>query len=43
VLGFGNVIIDNASEDGGKVVLEGIDSPKKYAELLLKEMRELER
>jgi uncharacterized membrane protein YdbT with pleckstrin-like domain len=43
VLGFGNVIIDNASEDGGKVVLEGIDSPRKYAELLLKEMRELER
>ena len=43
MLGFGDVIIDNASEDGGKVVLGDIDSPKKYAELLLRHMRRLER
>jgi uncharacterized membrane protein YdbT with pleckstrin-like domain len=43
MLGLGNVIIDNASEDGGKVVLDGIDSPKKYADLMLRQMRHLER
>ncbi|MBC7899834.1 MAG: PH domain-containing protein [Saprospiraceae bacterium] len=43
LLGFGNVVIDNAGDDGGKVVLNNIDSPKKYADILLKQMRELER
>ena len=43
MLGFGDVIIDNASEDGGKVILDDIDSPKKYAELMLRQMRQLER
>jgi len=43
MLGFGDVIIDNASEDGGKVILSDIDSPKKYAELMLQQMRALER
>jgi uncharacterized membrane protein YdbT with pleckstrin-like domain len=43
LLGFGDVIIDNASEDGGKVVLDDIDSPKKYAEMVLRQMRQLER
>lgn len=43
VLGFGDIIIDNASEDGGKVVLHDIDSPKQYAELMLQQMRQLER
>lgn len=43
LLGFGDVIIDNASEDGGKVVLDDIDSPKKYAELMLRQMRQLEK
>jgi uncharacterized membrane protein YdbT with pleckstrin-like domain len=43
MLGFGDVIIDNASEDGGKVVLDDIDSPKKYAELMLRQMRQIER
>lgn len=42
MLGFGDVIVDNASEDGGKVILDGIDSPKKYAELMLKQMRQIE-
>ena len=43
MLGFGDVIIDNASEDGGKIVLNDIDSPKKYADLMLRQMRQLER
>jgi uncharacterized membrane protein YdbT with pleckstrin-like domain len=43
LLGFGDVIIDNASEDGGKVILDDIDSPKKYAELMLRQMRQLEK
>lgn len=43
LLGFGDVIIDNASEDGGKVVLDDIDSPKKYAELMLRQMRQLDK
>jgi uncharacterized membrane protein YdbT with pleckstrin-like domain len=42
ILGFGDVIIDNASEDGGKVVLDDIDSPRKYADLMLKQMRQIE-
>jgi uncharacterized membrane protein YdbT with pleckstrin-like domain len=43
MLGFGDVIIDNASEDGGKIVLDDIDSPKKYAELMLRRIREIEK
>ena len=42
MLGFGDVIIDNASEDGGKVVLDDIDSPRKYADMLLHQMRRVE-
>jgi len=43
MLGLGDVIIDNASEEGGKIVLDNIDSPKKYAELTLRQMRQIER
>ncbi len=43
LLGFGDLIIDNASEDGGKIVLDDIDSPKKYCEMVLRQMRQLER
>jgi putative membrane protein len=43
MLGLGDLIIDNASEDGGKIVLDGIDEPKKYAELMLGQMRQIER
>ncbi len=39
MLGFGNLVIDNASDDGGKVILKNINTPKKYADTLLKEMR----
>ena len=41
LLGFGNLIIENAGETDGKVVLENINSPKKYADILLKQMRQL--
>lgn len=39
MLGFGNLVIENANETGGKVVLKNINSPKKYADVLLKQMR----
>ena len=41
LLGFGNLIIENANENDGKIVLKNINSPKKYAEILLKQMRRL--
>jgi uncharacterized membrane protein YdbT with pleckstrin-like domain len=43
MLGFGDIIIDNASEDGGKVVLDNINNPREYADLMLKQMRLLDR
>jgi uncharacterized membrane protein YdbT with pleckstrin-like domain len=43
LLGFGDIVVDNASETGGKVVLDNIDSPRKYADLLLRQMRQLDR
>jgi uncharacterized membrane protein YdbT with pleckstrin-like domain len=43
LLGFGDIVVDNASETGGKVVLDDIDSPRKYADLLLEQMRHLDR
>ncbi|HEX9960412.1 MAG TPA: PH domain-containing protein, partial [Pyrinomonadaceae bacterium] len=39
MLGFGNVVIDNASENGGKVVLKNINTPKQYADILMRQMR----
>ena len=39
MLGFGDLVIDNANEDGGKIILKNINSPKKYADALLKQMR----
>lgn len=43
LLGFGDIVVDNASETGGKVILDNIDSPRKYADLLLEQMRHLDR
>ncbi len=43
ILGYGDIEIDNASETGGKVILDDIDSPKKYSELILKQMRQLDK
>lgn len=41
LLGFGDLVIENAGETGGKIVLRNINSPKKYADTLLKQMRQL--
>ena len=43
MLGYGDITIDNASEDDGKVVLDNIDMPKKYADMILRQMRQLDR
>lgn len=43
LLNFGDVVIDNASEDGGKLIIKNIDSPRKYADKLLSYMHRLER
>lgn len=43
MLGFGDLIIDNASDEAGKIVLKNIDTPKKYADVLLTQMRQLNR
>lgn len=39
LLGFGDLIIDNASELGGSTVLHNISKPRHYADLLLRELR----
>ena len=43
ILGFGDLIIENASEADGKIVLKNVDSPKKYADVLLKQMRRIDK
>ena len=39
LMGFGDVIIDNASEIGGSIVMHNISNPRHYADLLLRELR----
>ena len=39
LLGFGNLIIDNASEQGGTTTLRNINDPRHHADLLLRELR----
>jgi membrane protein YdbS with pleckstrin-like domain len=39
IMGFGDVIVDNASELGGTTVLRNINNPRHYADLLLRELR----
>lgn len=39
LLGFGDLIVDNASEAGGSTVLHNISKPRHYADLLLRELR----
>jgi membrane protein YdbS with pleckstrin-like domain len=39
VLGFGDLMIDNASDEGGRIALRNINTPKVRADQLLKEMR----
>jgi len=40
LLGFGDVVVDNASEIGGTTVLHNINTPRHYADLILREMRD---
>ncbi len=39
LFGFGDLIVDNASELGGSTVLHNISKPRHYADLLLRELR----
>ena len=39
LLGFGSVVVDNASELGGTTVLNNINTPRHYADLILRELR----
>ncbi len=39
ILGFGDLIVDNASDTGGTTVLHNISNPRHYADLLLRELR----
>ncbi len=41
LFGLGDLIIENANENDGKIILKNINSPKKYADVLLKQMRQL--
>lgn len=43
MLGFGNLIIENANETDDKIILQNIRTPKKYADILLKQMRLLDK
>lgn len=39
ILGFGDVVVDNASEIGGSTVLHNINNPRQYADMILRELR----
>lgn len=39
MLGFGDLIVDNASEIGGTIVLHNISNPRHFADLLLRQLR----
>lgn len=39
LLGYGNLVIDNASEYGGTTVLRNIQDPRRHADMLLRELR----
>ena len=39
LLGFGDVVVDNASELGGTTILHNINNPRHYADLILRELR----
>ena len=41
LLGFGDLLIDNASELGGTTVLHNISHPRRHADILLRELRRL--
>ncbi len=39
LLGFGDLIVENASEVGGTTVMHNIPAPRRHAEMLLRELR----
>ena len=39
VLGFGDVVVDNASEIGGSTILHNVNNPRHYADLILRQLR----
>ncbi len=39
ILGFGDVVVDNASEIGGSTVLHNVNNPRQYADLILRQLR----
>jgi membrane protein YdbS with pleckstrin-like domain len=39
ILGFGDVVVDNASEVGGSTVLHNINDPRQHADLILRQLR----
>jgi membrane protein YdbS with pleckstrin-like domain len=39
LLGYGDVVIDNASELGGSTTMHNVHNPRQYADLLLRELR----
>ncbi len=39
MLGFGDVVVDNASEVGGTTILHNINNPRQYADLILRTLR----
>jgi len=40
ILGFGSVVVDNASEIGGSTTLHNINNPRHYADLILRQLRQ---
>ena len=43
LMNFGNLEIENAGETNNRIVLKNINAPKKYADILLKQMRLLDK
>jgi uncharacterized membrane protein YdbT with pleckstrin-like domain len=39
MLGFGDLVIDNASELGGTTTMHNIPKPRRYADMILRELR----
>jgi membrane protein YdbS with pleckstrin-like domain len=39
MMGFGDLVIENAGESSGRIVLKNISSPRRYADLLLQQLR----
>ncbi|MDQ3817695.1 MAG: PH domain-containing protein [Acidobacteriota bacterium] len=39
ILGYGDVIIEDASEGGGTTVLHNIHNPRRYADMIMQELR----